>query len=79
MLVMKRENVLNLQSFWRIQIIGWGCFYLFDLLKSIHEFLTKRVYIDEETVPIVFMGHLKKGKFMYACILDLWPIVRTQV
>jgi len=55
MLVMSGENVLNLRSFWRIQIVGWCCFYLFDLLESIHNFMTKRVYIDEETVPIVFM------------------------
>jgi two-component system LytT family sensor kinase len=55
MLLMNRETVLNLRSFWQIQIIGWCCFYLFDLLESIHNFLTKRVYIDEETVPIVFM------------------------
>src|SRR6202167_6670976 len=52
---MSRMNVLNLRSFWQIQLIGWFCFYLFDLLESIHNFLTKRVYIDEETVPIVFM------------------------
>jgi two-component system LytT family sensor kinase len=52
---MNRENVLNLRSFWQIQIIGWCCFYLFDLLESIHNFLTKRVYISEETVPIVCM------------------------
>ena len=55
MLFMNRENVLNLRSFWQIQIIGWSCFYLFDLLESIHNFLTKRVHIDEETVPIVLM------------------------
>jgi hypothetical protein len=55
MLLMNRENVLNLRSFWQIQIIGWCCFYLFDLLESIHNFLTKREYIDEETVPIAFM------------------------
>jgi len=55
MLLMKRENVLNLRSFWQVQIIGWCCFYLFDLLESIHNFLTKRVYVDEETVPIVLM------------------------
>ena len=55
MAIMKRENVLNLRSFWQIQIIGWGCFYLFTLLESIHNFLTKRVYIDEQTVPIVLM------------------------
>ena len=45
MLFMNRENVLNLRSFWQIQIIGWSCFYLFDLLESIHNFLTKRVYL----------------------------------
>ena len=52
---MKRDSALHLRSFWQIQIIGWGCFYLFDLLESIHNFLTKRVYVDEETVPVVFM------------------------
>jgi two-component system LytT family sensor kinase len=52
---MRRENVLNLRSFWQIQIVGWCCFYLFDLLESIHQFLTKRVYVREETVPIALM------------------------
>jgi two-component system, LytTR family, sensor kinase len=55
MLFMDRENVLNLRSFWQIQIIGWGCFYLFHLLESIHAFLTKRVSFAEETVPVFFM------------------------
>jgi two-component system LytT family sensor kinase len=55
MLFMSRENVLNLRSYWQIQIVGWGCFYLYDLLESIHAFLTKRVFIDEETVPIILM------------------------
>jgi len=52
---MSRENVPSLRSFWQIQILGWGCFYLYDLLESIHAFLTKRVFIDEETIPIVLM------------------------
>ena len=52
---MNRNDALNIPSFWKIQIVGWGCFYLFDLLESIHVFLTKRAHIDEETVPIVFM------------------------
>jgi len=52
---MNRENVLNLRSFWQIQIIGWFCFYLFNLLESIHNFLTQRVSIKEQTVPIFFM------------------------
>ena len=52
---MNQNNALNLRSFWKIQIIGWGCFYLHDLLESIHAFLSKRVFIDEETVPIALM------------------------
>jgi hypothetical protein len=52
---MKRDSVLHLRSFWQIQIIGWVCFYLYDLLESIHAFLTKRLFIDEETVPIALM------------------------
>jgi two-component system LytT family sensor kinase len=55
MLFMNRENVLNLRSFWQIQIVGWSCYYLFNLLESIHDFLTRRVHIDERTVPIVLM------------------------
>jgi hypothetical protein len=53
--MMKRDSVLHLRSFWQIQIIGWGCFYLYDLLESIHAFLTKREFVDEETVPIALM------------------------
>ena len=67
---MNRYDALNLRSFWRIQIIGWGCFYLFDLLESIHQLLTKRVHIDEETVPIVFM-------FLGSCALR--PFCRWQL
>ncbi len=52
---MSRGNALDLRSFWQIQIIGWVCYFLFDLLESIHLFLTKRVFVVEETVPIVLM------------------------
>ena len=55
MLFMNRENVLNLRSFWQVQIIGWCCYCLFHLLESIHAFFTKRVFFDEETVPVFFM------------------------
>jgi two-component system LytT family sensor kinase len=71
---MDRENVLNLRSFWQIQIIGWCCFYLFDLLESIHAFLTKREFIAEETVPIVCM-------FLGSCALRpfcRWLLQRSQ-
>lgn len=52
---MKRGNTLNLQSFWQVQIVGWCCYYLFDLLESIHQFLTRRVFVVEETVPVILM------------------------
>jgi hypothetical protein len=52
---MNRENILNLRSFWQVQIIGWCCYYLFHLLESIHAFFTKRVFFGEETVPVFFM------------------------
>jgi two-component system LytT family sensor kinase len=52
---MNRENVLNLRSFWQVQILGWCCYYLFHLLESIHAFFTKRVFLDEETLPVFFM------------------------
>jgi two-component system, LytTR family, sensor kinase len=52
---MKREIDLHLRSFWQIQLIAWGCFYLYDLLGAILPILGKRESIDEETVPLVFM------------------------
>src|ERR1700721_3118398 len=55
MLVMKLDSAQLLRSFWRVQIIGWGCFFIYDLLESIHSFLTKREYVADETVPIVLM------------------------
>jgi two-component system, LytTR family, sensor kinase len=55
MLIMKRDSVLQLRSFWRVQIIGWSCFLIYDLVESIHSFMTKREYVADETVPIVVM------------------------
>jgi len=52
---MNRDNIVNLRSFWQIQIIGWCCYYLFDLLQSVHGFLTNRVFVVEESAPIFFM------------------------
>ena len=63
---MNRENVLNLRSFWQIQIVGWCCFYLFDLLESIHNFLTKRVSIAEQTCAYFLHvpGKLRAASFL---------------
>jgi hypothetical protein len=52
---MNRDNDQHLRSFWQIQITGWGCIYIYDLLESVHAFLSNRAFIDEETVPIVLM------------------------
>lgn len=55
MLSMKRIGALSLRSFWQVQIVGWACFFLYDLLESLHAFLTRRERFSEETVPIVVM------------------------
>ena len=71
---MKRENVLTLPSFWKIQVIGWGCFCLYELLESIHALLTKHVFVKEETVPIALM-------FLGSCALRpfcRWQLRRAQ-
>jgi len=49
------HKALQLRSFWQVQLIGWGCYYLYDLVESIHQFLTQRVFVIEESAPIVFM------------------------
>jgi hypothetical protein len=53
-----RKDALNLRSVLKTKVIGWGRFYIYGLLESIHAFLIKHVLIDEETVPIalIFIG-----------------------
>jgi two-component system LytT family sensor kinase len=55
MLLMNRHRALNLRSFWQIQVGGWACFYLYDLLSSMLDLIGKRESIDEETVPLALM------------------------
>ena len=62
MLLMNRHRGLNLRSFWQIQIVGWACFYFYDLLSSVLALLRKRVSFDEETVPLALM-------FLASCAL----------
>ncbi len=71
---MKRGDIPNLRSFWQIQIVGWGCFYLYDLLESIHALLSKRLFIKEVSVPIALM-------FLGSCALRpfcRWLLRRSQ-
>src|ERR1035438_7783076 len=55
MLSMNRYNALHLRSYWKFQIVGWGCFYLSDLLGSIPNLLGSHDSLREETVPVFFM------------------------
>jgi two-component system LytT family sensor kinase len=64
---MNRDSVLHLRSFWQFQIVGWGGFYLSDLLGSIPNLLGSHDSLFEETVPVVFM-------FLGSCALH--PLCR---
>ncbi len=64
---MNRENSFQLRTFWQFQLVGWGCFYLVDLLGSIPDFLARRYSLVGETTPIFFM-------FLGSCMLR--PICR---
>jgi two-component system, LytTR family, sensor kinase len=64
---MDRKNALNPRSFWQFQIIGWGCFYLSDLLGSIPLLLRTHDSIFEETVIVFSM-------FLGSCALH--PVCR---
>ena len=78
---MNRENVLNLRSFWQIQIVGWCCFYLFDLLESIHNFLTRRVSIADQTVPIfcMFLGSFALHPFCRRLLRQSQPWIAFEL
>jgi two-component system LytT family sensor kinase len=67
MLFMNRYNALHLRSYWKFQIVGWGCFYLSDLLGSIPNLLGSHDSLREETVPVFFM-------FLGSCALH--PVCR---
>jgi hypothetical protein len=64
---MNRDNARHLRSFWQLQVVGWGCFYLSDLLGSIPNLLSSHDSLREETVPVVFM-------FLGSCALH--PVCR---
>lgn len=63
---MARANPMRLDSFWQVQIIGWCCFFVFDLVESIHQLATQRVHLDDEAVPIFFM-FLESCALRYFC------------
>ena len=55
MLFMNRDNALNGRSYWRFQIIGWGCFFITDILGLIPGLLKGKYLLREETIPLVWM------------------------
>lgn len=54
MLFMARGNLLRFDSFWRLQILGWGCFYAWNLLGSASEYLGRPSALSEDTVAMSF-------------------------
>ena len=67
MLFMNLDSALNRRSFWRFQIVGFGCFYLSNLFASIPQLLSRRDSLREETVPVLAM-------FVASCALR--PVCR---
>ncbi len=55
---MVRESPLRLTSFWQLQILGWICFYAWQLLGSIPDLLRRSGAFREQTIPVVvlFLG-----------------------
>ena len=51
---------LNRRSFWMLQALGWSCFYVSNLLGSIHDILhgPDTVYIETVCVACMFLGSL---------------------
>jgi len=55
MVLMSRNGAVNLRSFWVFQIIGWGSFYISNLLGSIPQLMSRHDSVREETIPVFFM------------------------
>jgi sensor histidine kinase YesM len=65
---MERDNPRHFASFWRLQTIGWICFYLLGLVGSITDILNRPGALRENTVTVAFM-------FLGSCAL--YPVCRS--
>jgi two-component system, LytTR family, sensor kinase len=52
---MNRDAALNRRSYWQFQMIGWGCFYITNILGSIPELWSGKTMLRQETVPVIGM------------------------
>jgi len=59
---MSRESRVHIRSFWQLQLVGWGCFYAWDLLGSMPDLLGRQGALREYTVSAAFM-------FLGSCFL----------
>lgn len=51
---MARGTLLRLDSFWQLQILGWGCFYLWALLGNAPDLLRQPGAFREQTVSMTY-------------------------
>jgi two-component system, LytTR family, sensor kinase len=65
---MAADDSLRLLSFWKVQAIGWPCFYVLGLAGSIPAVLRRPGALREHTVTVAFM-------FLGSCALR--PICRS--
>jgi two-component system, LytTR family, sensor kinase len=67
MLCMVQPAPLPFHLFWRLQAIGWGCFYVWGLLGSLPDLLSRPGAFRENAVSVAFM-------FLASCALH--PVCR---
>lgn len=67
MLCMAQAGALPFRSFWQLQAVGWGCFYVWGLLGSIPDILSRPGAFRENIVVVAIM-------FLASCVLH--PICR---
>lgn len=65
---MERDNPRHFPSFWRLQAIGWICFYLLGLVGSITDILNR---------PGALRGHTVTVAFMFLGSFALHPVCRS--
>jgi two-component system, LytTR family, sensor kinase len=66
-LFMAPDDFLRFGSFWQLQMMGWSCFYVWGLLGSIPDLLSRPGAIRENTVSVAIM-------FLASCALH--PVCR---
>jgi len=55
MLLMARDNPPHFSSFWQMQMMGWGCFYLMGIVGSIPDIFRRPWALRDNAVSLAFM------------------------